>query len=420
VLTGATVTLAAALLTAQTPQRPQSGQVIRASTDIFTTDLHVRDANGRFVPGLTASDFEVYENGIPQKISYFVSVVGGRAIADAPVEAAPVREGVIMPRRAKPPELGRIFIIFLDDLHIQHSETNRTKQILAQIRDTVLHENDLVGIVSSGFSSIAFDLSPDPTRSRFNQAIDKFMGSGKKPIEIIQSNQTTEGPSGLRHDAYVAFRTAYEILAQAERVKDRRKAFIYISSGYDFNPYKDARYKHLQNFMFGPAAPSMATRGSSDSQLELPRSVGQNPFEMYGQQFAGADLAAAITELVSRARRANTVFYTLDPRGLPAGPDIGSPISMEEFHDFIVNSTSSLEEIAIGTGGKCICRTNDVKDGLQRIDNEMSDYYILGYEPSDLDPLRIRRRIEIKSKRPEVRQLTYVDWYDFKPRSSGR
>ena len=50
------------------------------------------------------------------------------------------------------------------------------KQVLKQIRDNLLHENDLVGLVSSGYSSISFDLSPDPRHLRFNQAIDKIDG----------------------------------------------------------------------------------------------------------------------------------------------------------------------------------------------------------------------------------------------------
>jgi hypothetical protein len=63
-----------------------------------------------------------------------------------------------------------------------------------------------------------------------------------------------------------------------------------------------------------------------------------------------------------------------------------------------------------------MCRTNDVRPYLQRVDNEMSDYYILGYEPSNLDPMWVRRRIVIKSTRPEVKQLVYTDRYELKRR----
>ena len=51
------------------------------------------------------------------------------------------------------------------------------------------------------------------------------------------------------------------------------------------------------------------------------------------------------------------------------------------------------------TGGFCICEVNDYTKGLMRIDNEMSDYYLLGYVSSNPDPLKVVRRIEIRVKR---------------------
>lgn len=418
-MTAAVLALAAAsVLTAQT-QKPQAPQTIRSTTEIVTTDLFVRDASGRFVPGLTAADFEVYEDGVLQKISYFVSVIGGRAMTDIALEEPAEREGVIMPKKAKPPELGRIFIIFIDDLHIQFADTQRTKQILKQIRDTLIHENDLVGIVSSGYSSIQFDLNPDKNRARFNQAIEKTMGSGKTPREIITALQTTEGPSGLRADAYVAFKTAWGILDQAELVRDRRKAFIYISSGYDFNPFADSRWKYYQDTFYAAPPAGMETgRPAREDPItslgSMPTAFTRNPFEKNGLQFANADLAAALTSLIARARRANTVFYALDPRGLIAAPDINAGVSSEEWYQFTANSVSSLQAISNETGGFCICAVNDVLPKLRAIDNEMSDYYILGYEPSNLDPLWSNRRVVIKSKRPEVKELSYIDKYTLK------
>ena len=110
------------------------------------------------------------------------------------------------------------------------------------------------------------------------------------------------------------------------------------------------------------------------------------------------------------------MFYALDPRGLMAAPDINAGITSEEWYQFTANSISSLEAISNETGGFCICRANEVKPYLQKIDNEMSDYYILGYEPSNMDPMWTRRRVSIKSKRPEVKELVYTDRYQLKQR----
>ncbi len=292
--------------------------------------------------------------------------------------------------------------------------------MLKQIRDNVLHEEDLVGIVSSGYSSISFDLSPDARHLRMNQAIDKTMGAGMTPYELIHTSQTMEGPSGLRANAYTAFKVAYEILDQAEKVTNRRKAFIYVSSGYDFNPFTESRYKAAQDLYATTMPEKVIDQGrpnNVDPLTSLSEAAGtgvfRNPFEMNGLQFSQADLAAALSELVRRARRANVVFYPVDPRGLDAGPDASQQVSLEEWHQFMNNSLSSLDVIAGETGGKCICRTNDFKKPLQALDNEMSDYYIVGYESNNPDPLKVNRHIEIKVKRPGAK-LIYKDIYSIK------
>ena len=58
--------------------------------------------------------------------------------------------------------------------------------------------------------------------------------------------RVAERPPGLRHDAHVAFKTAYEMLLQLGQINDRRKSFIYVSSGYTFDPFRDGRYARIQ------------------------------------------------------------------------------------------------------------------------------------------------------------------------------
>ena len=45
--------------------------ILHAETNLVEADVTVRDANGHTIPGLQASDFEVLDNGIPQKIDSF-------------------------------------------------------------------------------------------------------------------------------------------------------------------------------------------------------------------------------------------------------------------------------------------------------------------------------------------------------------
>jgi hypothetical protein len=89
---------------------------------------------------------------------------------------------------------------------------------------------------------------------------------------------------------------------------------------------------------------------------------------------------------------------------------------MEDYNKWVTTSLMSLDTIAGETGGICICRTNDFKKGLQRVDNEMSDYYIIGYESNNPDPLRVIRRVEIKLKRDGAQKTVATNWYSIKNR----
>ena len=66
---------------------------------------------------------------------------------------------------------------------------------------------------------------------------------------------------------------------------------------------------------------------------------------------------------------------------------------------------STLKVLSDETGGFCICMNNNFKGAFQQIDNEMSDYYMLGYTSANPDPLRVSRQIEIRLLRPEVKAI---------------
>ena len=48
-------------------------EVVLVETNLVTTPVSVLDRNGRFIPGLKKKDFKIFENGVPQAITYFQS-----------------------------------------------------------------------------------------------------------------------------------------------------------------------------------------------------------------------------------------------------------------------------------------------------------------------------------------------------------
>ena len=241
--------------------------------------------------------------------------------------------------------------------------------------------------------SIEINLTYD--RRRLDEAASKFSGSALSPSDIIGDADGIAGAgrkSGTRRTSRSA--TAADAIRQLEPVHDRRKAFIYISNGYDLDPYAKTRAKNEAE-RYGVAA----------RQRRQQQAPNDPALRQQGNQFAFADLASELAEVTRAAVRANTTIYTIDPRGLVAGPDLDQNVDRMEFFDSVRTQQDSLRVLADLTGGLAVVNQNDVTQALKRIDQETSDYYLVGYYSSNPDPMKKRRTIEIKVKRAGRRRL---------------
>ena len=384
VLFGALTTAlgAQAPATPATPAPAQGGQPqFRVAIDYVTTDAIVRNGQDQFVADLTKRDFEVYEDGVKQELTGLTLVHGGRVHNLAAPPAPATQEGIILPpSRPKNDTAGRIFLIIVDDLHLDFRNTGRIRDLFKKISKQLVHEGDMFSIVSTGPSSLAID--PTYDRKILDEAIKKITGSGLKPSDIIQGSEGADGPSEVRYRAHVAFSTAYDMLTQMEKINNRRKAVIWVSNGYDFNPFSESRLG--EDPVFG---------GRFGQTREEGR---QQQGQFSGQQFADADLARELAEVTRTANRANATLYTIDPRGLVAGADLDEQLDPVEYGEYVRKSQDSLRVLAEETGGIAVVNQNNFEKALKRIDAETSDYYVLGYSSTNPDPLKRTRKIEVK------------------------
>lgn len=375
----------------QTPGQP----TFRVSVDLVTTDVIVRDQRtDQFIADLKPGEFEVYEDGVKQEIVSLVLTHGGRVFNVQTAPAAPVQEGIILPKsRPTNDAAGRVFVVFIDDLHLDFRSTPRTRELIKKMLKFLIHDGDMFGIVSSGESSISEQLTYD--RQVLESSIARITGGGLKPKEIIQGMQSSQGPTELRHRAHVAFSTAYDLMRNLEKLQNRRKAVIYISSGYDFNPFEQSRLEEQARRM-GLGTSDQSGNGSGADQLL------QDPFyrqQQSSQALAEGDLIRELAELTRAANRANATLYTIDPRGLVAGQDLDEEVPTQEWNNYLRETQDSLRVLAEETGGIAVVNQNDFDKALKRIDAETSDYYVLGYYSSNPDPLKRRRRIEVRTTR---------------------
>ena len=364
--------------------------------ELVTTDVVVRDNNGQFIADLKKEDFEVLEDGVPQKLVSFSLTHGGRSYNIAAPPPAPVAEGILLPpSRPASDAAGRIFLIFVDDLHLDFRNTGRIRDLFKKISDELVHEGDMFGIVSTGPSSISIDLTYD--RRRLTEAIKKISGSALAPKDILDVPEGSQGPPEVRHRAHVAFSTAGDMMRQLEQVHNRRKAFIYVSNGYDLDPFSKSRAKNeLERYGMLRDNVDNSNGDSSNNQQD----PNDPALRSKGNQWAFADLVGELAELTRAAVRANTTIYTIDPRGLVGGPDLDEKIDMTEYMDYVRNTQDSLRVLADLTGGIAVVNQNDFTKALKRIDQETSDYYVVGYYSTNPDPTKRRRTIEVKVTRP--------------------
>jgi VWFA-related protein len=399
------VTLVAGL-SAQTPAQPpatatatQQKPTFRVQVDLVTNDIVVRDEKGNFIPDLKQDEFEVYEDGIKQDITSMTVVTGGRVTNVLAPPPPPPPEGIILPpSRPKTDVSGRIFLFFVDDLHLQFHNTGRVRELFKKISKELVHDGDMFGIVSSGPSSIAVDMTYD--KARLDEAIKKIAGSELKPTDIINGASGAEGPSEVRYRAHVAFSTVNDLLNNLESVHNRRKALVYVSDGYDFNPFQDARLGLMEpNSPFAQNEFARNQNQAAQQNSDGTGGGGTDPFTSQQKQsetFADADLARELGELTRQANRANVTMYTIDPRGLVGMGDIDEQVDPRQWSEFVRKSQDSLRVIAEETGGLAVVNQNDFSKALKRIDAETSDYYVLGYYSKNPDASRRRRQVEVK------------------------
>jgi hypothetical protein len=102
---------------------------------------------------------------------------------------------------------------------------------------------------------------------------------------------------------------------------------------------------------------------------------------------ANIDNERFLRQIIDEANRGNSTFYLIDPGGL----------QMKR-----ADRTGAMRTLAEGTDGFAMLNTNDLNKGFNRIADDMSSYYLLGYNASNANLDGRFRSITVKVKQPGV------------------
>ena len=374
--------LATALASGQTPT-PAPEVTFKVEVNYVEEDVRVVDRDGHFVRGLKQEDFQVLEDGKPQKVQTFgmvdIPLRRPRKPLYLPQDALPIEPDVAVNKQVLD---GRLYLIVLDDYHVAPLRSQNVRNLARRFVLEKLGPDDQAAVVvTSGMLRASQDFTQN--RRLLVEAIDHFVGR-KLPSSAVERNERRSRDMNAQgqpiddagdpiaidpSNRFVPDERATERMFQTRQalnslrsisewmssIQGRRKAIIYISEGVDYNLFDIFTGGDPSNFSF------------------------ENFNMVQGETW----------DTVAAASRSNVQIYPVDPRGLttmgqedieigglsPGAYGLGPKQLMQEMQ----TSQENLRQLAEETGGVAFVGRNNFDAAFDRIVEENSSYYVLGY-----------------------------------------
>ena len=401
-----------------TPSSQSQEPRFRGGANLVRLDVYA-SVNGVAVTDLTAADFEVFEDNAPQQVSSFEFVRARGTVPDtARVEPNTVRESRARAAQAD----ARLFVLFLDTLHVQIDGSYRATNPVATLLDRVVGEDDLVGVMTPEMSARNMAFSPRTSSVGRLLASNWTWGergrltpSDPREQELEQcypDNGATAGISKALIERRREGKTLHaieDLVQHLEGLREERSFVLLLSEGWT-TPSPDAalarpiRLSNGGQLIPGGPVPIGATPDGRLTSGGDPNDRGFQSCERDRSLLANEDLDMEFRLLMQRANRANVSFYPIDPRGLvvfddPIGP--ARPASPVADMNRMSNRQGALRRLAQETDGEVVLNTN-IDKGLPRLLNDVGSYYLLGYVTTNQKLDGKYRRLTVRVKRAGV------------------
>jgi VWFA-related protein len=337
---------------------------LSVKTQLVIETVVVKDKKGNPIDGLTAKDFTVTEDGVPQEVRFceHQSLPETSTVVQA---AQPGSEDVRIYNKLARTQIStetpgnvrykdrRLLALYFDMTAMPSSDQLRALAAAEKFIRTQMTSADLVSILrySGGSVDVLQDFTDD--RNRLLSVLETLIvGEGQGDVESTNDASTSDTGAAFGQDdsefnifntdrQLSALQTAAQMLAQL----NEKKSLIYFASGLRLN---------------------------------------------------GVDNQAQLHATVDAAIRAGVSFWPIDARGLVAQAPLGdatrgSPGSIGMYSGTAAlavttnfqQSQDTLYALAGDTGGKALLDYNDLTKGIVQAQQAVSNYYILGYYTSN-------------------------------------
>ena len=356
-----------------TAQKPPEAPIppVTESVDVTVTnvDVFVTDSKGQRVGGLKAEDFEIRQDGIPQKITNFYAVSGGQVLFE---------DGTSVPFDVKEPAAPQVpqtvqahYVFYIDNQNIQPQSRNRMFKRLKEFIQQSVGPN-AEGMIVTYARSLkirkSFTSHPNELVATLDD-IELDTGGGTNTVSdqrdalqrINDAKSSTEAMNyaqqyskSLRNDLEFTTDALVETISSLAGLQGR-KNLIYVSEGL-------------------PAMAGLELYEAIRQKFQDPAASMQE-FEY--------DLNPRYMKIISAANANGVTIYALDASGLQTSSAIDASNRGTDIHlnDFVVrqNMQGPIQMMAQETGGLAAVNTNDWKANLDQIASDFSNFYSLGY-----------------------------------------
>ena len=360
-------------------------------SQLVVETVTVKDKQGNPVPGLTAADFTLTEDGIPQKIRYCEHQVLPTTAVPLPA-SKPADENIKIYKKLTRTQLSseaadslrfkdrRLLAMYFDMSAMRPADQFRALGAAEKFIRTQMTSVDVVSILryQGGSVDVLQDFTAD--RNRLLSILQTLVvgeGQGDQNSVDDASSADTGAAFGQDDSEFNVFNTDRQLSALQTAAKmlgqlNEKKALIYFASGLRLN---------------------------------------------------GVDNQAQLHATVDAAIRAGVSFWPIDARGLVAEAPLGdatqgspgnegmySGAAAQAVQSGFQRSQDTLYALAGDTGGKALLDYNDLTRGIVNAQQAISDYYILQYYTSNSALDGRFRRVKITLNRTDAK-LDYRQGY---------
>jgi VWFA-related protein len=364
---------------------------LSVKSQLVVETVVVKDKSGKSIQGLTAKDFTLTEDGVPQtiKICEHADLPTSAPVAPPPTGGEDIKIYKRLARTQVAPETPgttrykdrRLLALYFDMSAMRPQDQLRALTAAEKFIRTQMTEADLVSLLrySGGSVDVLQDFSAD--KNKLLSVLETLIvGEGQGSIEAVDdaSSADTGAAFGQDDSEFNIFNTDRQLAALQTTAKmlgqlNEKKVLVYFASGLRLN---------------------------------------------------GVDNQAQLHATVDAAVRAGVSFWPIDARGLVASAPLGdatqgspgnlgvySGTAAQANRDNFQQSQDTLYSLAADTGGKALFDSNDLNRGIIEAQDSISDYYILGYYTSNGELNGRFRKVRITVKPELAARLDYRQGY---------